>query len=61
VGDPKGTILKSYAVRWPIIGIAKRVTYIIGKDRRILHAFHSERSMTAHAEQACEFVARRAG
>ena len=56
VGDPEGTVLRAYRVRWPLIGLAKRVTYVIGRDRRILKAFRSERSMTAHAAQACEFV-----
>ena len=57
VGDPYGTVLKAYKVRWPIVGIAKRVTYVIGRDRKILKAFRSETDMTAHAAQACEFVA----
>jgi peroxiredoxin Q/BCP len=56
VGDPEGAILRAYQVRWPIIGIAKRVTYVIGKSRRILAAFRNERDMTAHAAQACAFV-----
>jgi peroxiredoxin len=56
VGDPDGRVLKAYRVRWPLIGLAKRVTYVIDRDRRILSAFRSERSMTAHATQACEFV-----
>jgi peroxiredoxin len=61
VGDADGSILRAYGVRWPIVGIAKRVTYVIGRDRRIQSAFRSERSMTAHAAQACEFVARLSG
>jgi len=56
VGDPEGAILKAYQVRWPIIGIAKRVTYVIGRDRRILSVFRNERDMTAHAGKACAFV-----
>ena len=28
VGDPEGTILRAYEVRWPLIGLAKRVTYV---------------------------------
>ena len=56
VGDPGGAILKAYGVRWPIVGIAKRVTYVIGKDRKILSAFRNERDMTAHAAQACALV-----
>jgi peroxiredoxin len=58
VGDADGSILRAYKVRWPIVGIAKRVTYVIGRDRRIQSVFRSERDMTAHAAQACEFVAR---
>jgi len=61
VGDPEGTILRAYGVRWPLIGLAKRVTYVVGQDRTILRAFHSEKNMTAHATQACEFVAERTG
>ena len=57
VGDPDGAILRGYDVRWPLIGLAKRVTYVVGKDRKILEAFRSETDMTAHASQACEFVA----
>jgi peroxiredoxin len=57
VGDSDGTILKAYKVRWPIVGIAKRVTYVIGQDRKVLSAFRNERDMTAHATQACTFVA----
>ena len=56
VGDPEGTVLKAYKVRWPFIGIAKRVTYVIGRDRRVVRAFRNERDMTAHAAQACEVV-----
>ena len=61
VGDPDGTILRAYEVRWPLVGLAKRVTYVIGRDRKILRAFRSETDMNAHAAQACEFVAGRAG
>jgi peroxiredoxin len=56
VGDPGGEILKAYNVRWPIIGIAKRVTYVVGRDRKIRSVFRSERDMRAHAAQACAFV-----
>ena len=56
VGDPAGAILKAYKVRWPVIGIAQRVTYVIGRDGKILSAYRNERDMTAHAAQACEFM-----
>ena len=59
MGDPDGAILRAYEVRWPVIGLAKRATYVIGREKKILRAFRSERSMTAHADGACEFVAAR--
>lgn len=61
VGDPEGKILRAYKVRWPLIGLAQRVTYVIGSDKKVEMAFRSETDMTAHAAQACEFVAGRAG
>ena len=54
VGDPQGTILRAYRVRWPLVGLAQRVTYAIGQDWRVLLAFHSELNPTAHVAKACE-------
>jgi peroxiredoxin len=61
VGDPGRTILKAYRVLWPLVGLAQRVTYIIGRDKRILRALRNEVSMTAHAKLACEVVTLPAG
>jgi thioredoxin-dependent peroxiredoxin len=58
VGDPKGRITTAYKVRWPIIGLARRVTYVVGPDRRIRLAYHSELDATAHVGEVCTFVAR---
>ena len=57
IGDPEGTIVKAYDVRWPIVGLAQRVTYAIGRNTKVLLAFHSELNMDAHASKACEAVA----
>jgi thioredoxin-dependent peroxiredoxin len=57
VGDPEGTILKAYKVRWPLVGIAQRVTYVVNAKGRIRVAFHSEFEFDAHAAKACEFAA----
>jgi peroxiredoxin len=56
VGDPEGRILKAYGVRWPLIGLARRVTYVIGRDRKVKSAFHSERDVERHVSGACELV-----
>jgi peroxiredoxin Q/BCP len=58
VGDPEGKILKAYKVRWPLLGLARRVTYVVGRNRRVLSVYHSERHPTAHVARACEIVGR---
>ena len=56
VGNKDRTILKAYEARWPLIGLARRTTYVIGTDRKIQLAFNDETSMTAHAARALEAV-----
>ena len=53
VGDPEGRITGAYKVDWPIIGVAKRATFLVGRDRHVRLAFHDEFRMDAHAAQAC--------
>jgi peroxiredoxin len=52
VGDPQGHLLRAYKVRWPVIGMAQRVTYVIGKDRKIRMAWHDERDVEEHVRRA---------
>jgi len=61
LGDPEGKILDAYRVRWPLLGLAQRVTYAISQKGRVLLAFHSELRPTAHAAKACEAVKESAG
>jgi peroxiredoxin Q/BCP len=56
VGDPDGTISRTYGVRWPLLGVARRVTYVIGQDRRVTHVHHSEWRAESHVGEACEVV-----
>ncbi len=48
VGDPRGEVLRAYGVRIPVLGLARRVTYLIGRDRRIRLAFESQFNVGAH-------------
>lgn len=52
VGDPEASIVRAYDVRWPAIGKAQRVTYLIGRDSRVELAFHSERKVLEHVARA---------
>ena len=60
VGDPEETIIRAYDVRWPIIGVTQRVTYVIARNRKIRIAFHSELDMDAHSAQACRTLSEQA-
>ena len=61
VGDAKGAIIKAYGVAWPLLGLAKRVTYVVGRDARVKMAFRSERDVTAHVTKAKEALAALSG
>jgi peroxiredoxin len=56
VGDPDGAIVRAYDVRWPLVGFAQRVTYLVGQDRRIELARRSELKAGAHADAVCRVV-----
>jgi peroxiredoxin len=56
VGDPSGSILRDYDVRWPILGTAQRVTYVVSPRRHVRVAFHSQFRFDAHAARACAAV-----
>jgi peroxiredoxin len=60
VGDPEEKIIRAYGVRWPIIGLTQRVTFVIGRNRKVRVAFHSELDMDAHSAQACRALAEQA-
>jgi len=39
IADPRGEITRAYDVRWPLLNIAKRVTFVIGPSQIILGTF----------------------
>jgi peroxiredoxin len=58
VGDAEGEVLKAYKVRWPVVGLARRVTYLVGQNRKVRLAFHSEFDAGAHVSETCAALAR---
>lgn len=60
VGDASGDILRAYRVRWPLIGLARRVTYVVGRDRRIRSTYASQLAVDDHVAEACAVVGGRA-
>jgi peroxiredoxin len=57
VGDEEGRIIRAYGVAWLLLGLARRVTYVVGRDARIAMAFRSERDVAAHVAKAKEALA----
>ena len=58
VGDPEGKVLGAFGVRGPLIGLARRVTFVIGADRHIQAVIRGELDADNHVTEACAFVAR---
>lgn len=51
IGDPSRGIGRSYQVLWPLLNVARRITYVIGPDGRIEAVFHHELLVGKHLEQ----------
>lgn len=60
VADPAGRILHAYEVRWPLLGLARRVSYWVGRDQRVIGSFSSELDPEAHVTQACRVALKEA-
>jgi peroxiredoxin len=56
IADPRGDITRDYDVRWPLLNVAKRVTFVIGPSRIILATFHRELQITKHHDEVLLFV-----
>jgi peroxiredoxin Q/BCP len=56
LADRSGEIAKAYDVRWPLVGLAQRVTYVIGPSRLILRRFHHEIRIGRHQDDVLHFV-----
>jgi thioredoxin-dependent peroxiredoxin len=59
LSDPDGRVARQLGVRrgLPLGPLAtRRMTFVIGTDRRVLDVIHSETSMDAHADRALEVL-----
>ena len=57
VGDKGGAIASAYGARWPLIGLARRITYLVGRKRIVLLAFESQFDVKAHVARVQEALA----
>ncbi len=56
LADPDHRIIKAYGATW-LFGRIRRVSYVIGTDRRILGAFQHELSAAKHLSDAKRLLA----
>jgi thioredoxin-dependent peroxiredoxin len=56
IADQDKSISRAYDVLWPLLGMARRVTYIIGPDRTVLAQFRHELQVVKHRDEVLRFV-----
>lgn len=57
VGDAGGALLERFRVRWPLVGLAMRVTYLVDARGTIRGVFHHELDVGKHVEDVRRAVA----
>ncbi|MEU8827835.1 peroxiredoxin [Streptomyces sp. NPDC048636] len=62
LSDPEGTVRERFGVKRGLAAVpTKRVTFVIGTDRRVLEVIKSEFRMSVHADKALEALRNAAG
>jgi peroxiredoxin Q/BCP len=56
LSDPEGQTVKAYGVQMPIVGVAKRWTFYIGKDGKILYVDRDVHVNSAGADVAARLA-----
>lgn len=56
IPDKDQAISRAYDVLWPIIGLARRITYVVGRARIIEAVFHHELAIREHRDDVLRFV-----
>ena len=56
IPDTDQAISRAYDVLYPLVGLARRVTYVVGPDRRIEAAYNHLLDVKRHRDQVLNFV-----
>ena len=43
---------RAWGVRWPLLGRVRRVSFVVGRDRRVTHRYTHELDFEAHVTEA---------
>lgn len=58
VGDPDARVTRAYAVQWPIVSRARRVTFVVGPTQHIEAVFWHEVQVNRHLDDVVAFLKR---
>ena len=61
VADVGGHVTRAWGVRWPILGLARRVTFVVGRDGRVEAVFQHEIQVNRHLDGVLAFLRKRGG
>jgi thioredoxin-dependent peroxiredoxin len=54
ISDADGRLAKLYGIKTPLLTVARRFTFVVGKDRRVLHVESGSAAVAgAGAAEAC--------
>ncbi len=56
IADNDQSISRAYGVLWPLIGLSRRYTFIIGPNRAVEAVFHHEINVEEHRNDVLRFV-----
>jgi alkyl hydroperoxide reductase subunit AhpC len=56
IADADGAVSRAYGVLWPIVGRAKRYTFVVDGSRRVLAVFRHELRIAKHRDDVLLFV-----
>jgi peroxiredoxin len=56
IGDADRSICKGFGVLFPLVGLARRVTYVVGADRMILASFEHYMNIEQHRDEVLLFL-----
>ncbi|XXX74037.1 peroxiredoxin [Sorangium sp. So ce134] len=56
IADDDRSVCRAYGVLWPLVGVARRVTYVVEPGMRIAAVFHHELQATKHRDDVLAFI-----
>lgn len=56
IADKDKGIARAYDVLWPLIGVTKRVTYVVNEERVVEAVFRHEIAVSSHRDDVLRFV-----